>query len=81
MKAYIITRIFEVSTSFENDLLVEEIVGCTLSKTRAEDWCARAVKQAIYFDSQFDITEVELDKLPELLEENEISPYKTEEDK
>ena len=81
MKAYIITRIFEIHTSFENDPLVTEIIGCTLSKETAEDWCARAVKQAIYFDSQFDITEVELDKLPELLKENEISPYKIEENK
>lgn len=80
MKAYIIIRGFEVGDPYEQEW-VTDIVGCTLSKTRAEDWCARAVKQAIYFDSQFDITEVELDKLPELLKENEVSPYKTEEDK
>lgn len=71
MKTYIITRTFEVPTSFEDDLLITETVGCTLSKETAEDWCARAVKQEIYFDSQFNITEIELDKLPELPEEDE----------
>lgn len=71
MKAYIITRTFEVPTSFEDDLLVTEIVGCTLEKTKAEDWCDRAVKQEIYSDSQFNITEIEIDKLPNLSEDDE----------
>lgn len=68
MTVYIITRGFEVGDPYEQEW-VTEIVGCTLSKEAAEDWCDRAVEQEIYSDSQFDITETELDKLPELSKE------------
>ena len=71
MKVYIITRTFEIPTSFEDDILVTETIGCTLSKENAEYWCDRAVEQEIYSDSQFNITEIELDKLPELPEVRE----------
>lgn len=71
MIVYIITRTFEIHTSFEDDLLITEVVGCTLSKENAEYWCDRAVEQEIYSNSQFNITEIGLDKLPELPEEDE----------
>lgn len=70
MKVYIITRGFEVGDPYEQEW-VTDIVGCTLSEETAEDWCARAEKQEIYFDSEFNITGIELDKLPELPEEDE----------
>lgn len=68
MTVYIIVREFEVGDPYEQEW-VTDIVGCTLSKENAEDWCARAVEQKIYSDSQFYITEIELDKLPDLVED------------
>lgn len=70
MKVYIIIRGFEVGDPYEQEW-VTDIVGCTLSKKTAEDWCARAVKQEIYYDSEFNIEEIEVDELPKLPEENE----------
>lgn len=64
MIVYIITRGYEVGDPYEQEW-VTDIVGCTLSKETAEDWCARAVKQEIYFDSEFEILEMKLDDLPE----------------
>lgn len=68
MKVYIITRGFEVGDPYEQEW-VTDIVGCTLSKENAEEWIDRAEKQEIYFDSEFDIEEIEVDELPELVED------------
>ena len=70
MTVYIIVREFEVGDPYEREL-VSDIVGCTLSKEAAEEWCSRAVEQEIYFDSQFTITEMEMGVLPEVREDGE----------
>lgn len=64
MTVYIIVRGYEVGDPYEQEW-VTDIVGCTLSKETAEDWCAHAAKQEIYFDSEFEILEMKLDDLPE----------------
>lgn len=65
MIVYIITRGYEVGDPYEQEW-VTDIVGCTLSKETAEYWCDRAVEQEIYSDSEFNITGIELEKLPDL---------------
>lgn len=71
MTVYIITRGFEVGDPYEQEW-VTDIVGCTSSKKTAKNWLARAKKKEIYLDSEFNITETELDKLPELSKEGNM---------
>jgi hypothetical protein len=75
MTVYIITRGYEVGDPYEQEW-VTDIVGCTLSEENAEYWCDRAVEQEIYSDSEFNITGIELNKLPELPEEDEVEDKK-----
>ena len=69
MTVYIIIRGYEMGDPYEQEW-VTGIIGCTLSKETAEEWIDRAEKQEIYFDSEFDIEEIEVDELPELPEED-----------